>query len=110
FTILYSITAPFTSSIYTPSLHDALPISHVLSWFADRRDSGHPPRWDTSICCIGGQGQARRIRPTPSESIGHPRQRPLRRGWIRTDRKSTRLNSSHVAISYAVFCLKKKKL
>src|SRR5207253_7026447 len=27
----------------------------------------------------------------------------------RTDRKSTRLNSSHVAISYAVFCLKKKK-
>src|SRR5215510_15613206 len=30
-------------------------------------------------------------------------------GWGRRDRKSTRLNSSHVAISYAVFCLKKKK-
>src|SRR5207253_11313828 len=29
--------------------------------------------------------------------------------WARLDRKSTRLNSSHVAISYAVFCLKKKK-
>src|SRR5437660_2401428 len=29
--------------------------------------------------------------------------------WQRLDRKSTRLNSSHVAISYAVFCLKKKK-
>src|SRR5688572_31971118 len=29
--------------------------------------------------------------------------------WIRTDRKSTRLNSSHSQISYAVFCLKKKK-
>src|SRR5215510_10520889 len=29
--------------------------------------------------------------------------------WPRRDRKSTRLNSSHVAISYAVFCLKKKK-
>src|SRR5437660_9249081 len=29
--------------------------------------------------------------------------------WPQTDRKSTRLNSSHVAISYAVFCLKKKK-
>src|SRR5439155_21229244 len=28
---------------------------------------------------------------------------------VKTDRKSTRLNSSHVAISYAVFCLKKKK-
>src|SRR5437660_9373364 len=30
-------------------------------------------------------------------------------GWRELDRKSTRLNSSHVAISYAVFCLKKKK-
>src|SRR5437879_8926978 len=29
--------------------------------------------------------------------------------WVRTDRKSTRLNSSHRCISYAVFCLKKKK-
>src|SRR5690625_6540741 len=29
--------------------------------------------------------------------------------WLDADRKSTRLNSSHVAISYAVFCLKKKK-
>src|SRR5207253_7048557 len=29
-------------------------------------------------------------------------------GWLERDRKSTRLNSSHVAISYAVFCLKKK--
>src|SRR5215510_15378989 len=34
---------------------------------------------------------------------------PGRRRWWRRDRKSTRLNSSHVAISYAVFCLKKKK-
>src|SRR5215510_15227411 len=38
--------------------------------------------------------------------------RPARRpppSWPRRDRKSTRLNSSHVAISYAVFCLKQKK-
>src|SRR5215510_15312151 len=34
---------------------------------------------------------------------------PLPFGGRRSDRKSTRLNSSHVAISYAVFCLKKKK-
>src|SRR5439155_18421064 len=34
---------------------------------------------------------------------------PLERRLDREDRKSTRLNSSHVAISYAVFCLKKKK-
>src|SRR5437870_9414924 len=39
---------------------------------------------------------------------------PARVGWVSTttgrDRKSTRLNSSHVAISYAAFCLKKKKI
>src|SRR5437868_10727338 len=33
----------------------------------------------------------------------------LDRAWLEQDRKSTRLNSSHVSISYAVFCLKKKK-
>src|SRR5690242_21203754 len=37
-------------------------------------------------------------------------QMPVRRGHARaSDRKSTRLNSSHMSISYAVFCLKKKK-
>src|SRR6266702_5897758 len=35
--------------------------------------------------------------------------RCLRLGRLQRDRKSTRLNSSHVAISYAVFCLKKKR-
>src|SRR5215510_16075250 len=38
-----------------------------------------------------------------------PRAAPPPRSPERQDRKSTRLNSSHVAISYAVFCLKKKK-
>src|SRR5947207_7516603 len=38
---------------------------------------------------------------------GHPQSMPQCRGWL--DRKSTRLNSSHTVISYAVFCLKKKK-
>src|SRR5690625_5890157 len=39
--------------------------------------------------------------------VSSPMRRCLR--FARQDRKSTRLNSSHVAISYAVFCLKKKK-
>src|SRR5438876_9153581 len=34
----------------------------------------------------------------------------LHHRWVRRDRKSTRLNSSHPSISYAVFCLKKKKI
>src|SRR5207302_7061027 len=40
---------------------------------------------------------------------GHPRRGPRRMTSASSDRKSTRLNSSHVKISYAVFCLKKKK-
>src|SRR5436305_15237075 len=48
-----------------------------------------------------------------SRVLHHGEQRgpPVRRdpGEVRRDRKSTRLNSSHVRISYAVFCLKKKK-
>src|SRR5256885_4756028 len=37
------------------------------------------------------------------------RQQPAEASALQTDRKSTRLNSSHLVISYAVFCLKKKK-
>src|SRR5215475_9757753 len=47
-------------------------------------------------------------RPAGGHRCGGPRSGP-RRTTVRRDRKSTRLNSSHVKISYAVFCLKKKK-
>src|SRR3712207_7155657 len=46
------------------------------------------------------------VRPPP----GGRDHRPERVGDVAEDRKSTRLNSSHANISYAVFCLKKKKL
>src|SRR5688572_32736980 len=50
------------------------------------------------------------IWPAPSASRSPPSATSRRRGsWPRPDRKSTRLNSSHSQISYAVFCLKKKK-
>src|SRR3712207_8138258 len=44
-------------------------------------------------------------------AVGHPEALPSdgRPGLVARDRKSTRLNSSHANISYAVFCLKKKK-
>src|SRR5690606_41588099 len=59
------------------------------------------------------QAQRRHLRLHRGED-GHPRQRHLRHelrrcARVAEDRKSTRLNSSHVKISYAVFCLKKKK-
>src|SRR5207253_3992167 len=85
---------------YTLSLHDALPISRRGHPHAGRRQ-GSPPF-------------ARRRRGTSSRQGLHHARRPRQTAFAagtrrpRRDRKSTRLNSSHVAISYAVFCLKKK--
>src|SRR5947199_3759509 len=54
---------------------------------------------------------------SPASAAGHRTTRVPQRAWrrprgepTRPDRKSTRLNSSHLGISYAVFCLKKKKV
>src|SRR6267142_5731773 len=49
------------------------------------------------------------FRSPPGAHPGHARVRPRIRRAGAGDRKSTRLNSSHMSISYAVFCLKKKK-
>src|SRR5258705_13960238 len=75
-----------TTEIYTLSLHDALPICKYR-WFLVRYnplrdDQGHIIRWYATGTDIEDR---------------------------KRDRKSTRLNSSHLGISYAVFCLKKKK-
>src|SRR3712207_8566036 len=89
-----------TTEIYTLSLHDALPI-----W--DRGERGqHELRRRRAragdLRYARGQGG-----PAPRRrEDGDPRG-PAPDG-VR-DRKSTRLNSSHANISYAVFCLKKKK-
>src|SRR2546430_9520737 len=81
-----------TTEIYTLSLHDALPISPWLrSCACSRRDRG---------------STAGRVR-APSRCTS--RGRRLQTCSSGRDRKSTRLNSSHSQISYAVFCLKKKK-
>src|SRR5260221_6484658 len=52
------------------------------------------------------RSRLRRPHPRPGKSLRHA---PHRRVHRTRDRKSTRLNSSHTVISYAVFCLKKKK-
>src|SRR5690242_21526764 len=69
-----------TTEIYTLSLHDALPISLLWRLYQIARD----PR-DLAVCS--------RVSLVEADE---------------RDRKSTRLNSSHMSISYAVFCLKKK--
>src|SRR5690349_22667966 len=58
----------------------------------------------------GRQAGPRHVgRLRPDADAVHERPRPQLQEHRREDRKSTRLNSSHVEISYAVFCLKKKK-
>src|SRR3712207_6923871 len=82
-----------TTEIYTLSLHDALPISHATLVPATPT-MGKPfsvTNGSSSLPKVGST--VRRMRP--ASFVG--------------DRKSTRLNSSHANISYAVFCLKKKK-
>src|SRR3712207_7458227 len=83
-----------TTEIYTLSLHDALPIL--------RRLPGHP---GPARGLVGGGHAGRRPAGAPDRRGEHDRVGD--RGTA--DRKSTRLNSSHANISYAVFCLKKKK-
>src|SRR5256884_59829 len=89
-----------TTEIYTLSLHDALPISEGAGPLQDRLP----------------HGRGTRPRQVAWPHAGHPASRPRalsdrrpRRRAGEVDRKSTRLNSSHGYISYAVFCLKKKK-
>src|SRR3712207_7563981 len=93
-TVMYLVVFFFfndtaTTEIYTLSLHDALPISAGPG--VPRRGPG--PRPGTSPAARP-PGRRRSVPAAPAPPA---------------DRKSTRLNSSHANISYAVFCLKKKK-
>src|SRR5260221_6384776 len=78
-----------TTEIYTLSLHDALPISTRSRGFSGL---------DQALA----DRVARQLRSGPKTQLARD---DALRG---PDRKSTRLNSSHTVISYAVFCLKKK--
>src|SRR5439155_10852592 len=100
------LRSPATSSLYPFSLHDALPICG--------RSVGRPTRWrppgaGCGTCDASGESHGGHSCSLPPCGGGL--------GWgvgadhftATGDRKSTRLNSSHVAIPYAVFCVDKKK-
>src|SRR5256885_12740441 len=91
-----------TTEIYTLSLHDALPISQL------ERDGKVVHARDYAISRAEVIRFLDRLRETPLEARRQIAGLNPRRADI-IDRKSTRLNSSHLVISYAVFCLKKKK-
>src|SRR3712207_7208954 len=80
-----------TTEIYTLSLHDALPIFTV-------KGQGLTPAAKRLTSCKNS-GAVVSVESNSTASSTRPA----------SDRKSTRLNSSHANISYAVFCLKKKK-
>src|SRR3712207_8626784 len=92
YNMLFFFNDTATTEIYTLSLHDALPIFRGAIPRRRRQSASSPDA----------------VRPTAKVS-------PEGRTWASSrsfetsiDRKSTRLNSSHANISYAVFCLKKK--
>src|SRR5690606_40782870 len=101
---------PPTTELYTLSLHDALPIYQTpICWIIHGKDHCSIRSLETyncigclkGLCALGG-------RPDAYVAIFQYAP-PYWPGHGTPDRKSTRLNSSHVKISYAVFCLKKKK-
>src|SRR5690606_41799777 len=108
--VLSLFHCPHTPVIDSLSLHDALPIlvrleagSRGETWLiADLAEPGLyriqalGPELVRMIVRDGGLGQVSEMQYGDGQGM-------------RLDRKSTRLNSSHVKISYAVFCLKKKK-
>src|SRR5207248_8557940 len=106
---LHTISAPHTPPppLYPLSLHDALPIWSVATGAGGQSGvarSALLPCWPASgtrlpaTCCgLRSSGHSGKSVSGVGET------------WWCRDRKSTRLNSSHRTISYAVFCLKKKK-
>src|SRR5207253_11219527 len=102
--LFFSITDTSPTLLYTLSLHDALPI------YAGRHLAVTDNPYlvgDTTQRLIN---RLTRNRPLLQRLLHAGAQlRLIVRLADIVDRKSTRLNSSHVAISYAVFCLKKKK-
>src|SRR5690606_41970961 len=98
--------APSTTYIYTLSLHDALPIYNVgalallmpIAIQIAQRQNVAPGKILMPPSMVAKERGMSILIGTPSNLIVSG-----------LDRKSTRLNSSHVKISYAVFCLKQKK-
>src|SRR3712207_9045845 len=88
-----------TTEIYTLSLHDALPIwEHCRAHVPVK---GSTTEGVTGTAAVTTMARRRTVQEDAESKSG----------WHNAagDRKSTRLNSSHANISYAVFCLKKKK-
>src|SRR5690606_41842456 len=100
FSVIFFFNTPSTTDIYTLSLHDALPIYAVFKTLDNelqlkvRLNNQTSNQLLSDLMNFGEVTHFVEEIPSINDIL---------------DRKSTRLNSSHVKISYAVFCLKKKK-
>src|SRR5688500_19517679 len=100
-------THPPHFRFHTLSLHDALPISNwqpAGTWYTA---GGNPAVFGDPLGLPKDQQKGHPELAPPAHIIWQSNRRWREDEFI--DRKSTRLNSSHLVISYAVFCLKKKK-
>src|SRR5439155_6544248 len=108
----FTFTLSFSLTVY-PFFFYSLFTHRDLHSFPTRRSSDLS--WGAACTTTSCPRASARSSPDPSSTARtpHTSRRSVRaccRLWYsHRDRKSTRLNSSHVAISYAVFCLKKKK-
>src|SRR5690606_41561080 len=107
--IAFLLPQPATPQPYTLSLHDALPIYPAHAHDGGRHHEVQCHQHEHlnllhvvgASCDEGGRAEGADLEGTQGVHLAVQ--------FAAQDRKSTRLNSSHVKISYAVFCLKKKK-
>src|SRR5205807_10086743 len=95
-------TETTSTELYTLSLHDALPIYQMREQAAEIAKKLTPSKIDEILNAAPFADEEMRERVKDALKALHKNHYALE------DRKSTRLNSSHLVISYAVFCLKKK--
>src|SRR5699024_12394405 len=108
FSTVFFFSDSATTYFFTLSLHDALPIfpiHHLEGHLLSPMLSPEVPEFPfVALLVSGGHTQLMRV-----DAVGQYELLGETLDDAAGDRKSTRLNSSHVSISYAVFCLKKKK-
>src|SRR5690625_1199573 len=104
-------TGPMTHASSSPHLQSCT----LQMKISEKKDPAHTDRRRPNVTAHSNPPDHHNILPALDSSIGPVHRLPPfdlhyypADEFSRTDRKSTRLNSSHVAISYAVFCLKEK--
>src|SRR5699024_12800482 len=106
--LFFTVARP--TDTYTLSLHDALPICRLAVRRRGLLGSRHGRRGERGMTMPADQNEwFRCLNAGLPDDVARLKAAGYYEEAIGRDRKSTRLNSSHVSISYAVFCLKKKK-